>query len=404
MRVLIASFYQPGTGGYWNYIYQLQQGLQLAGHEVEIFCRHPKTAQYCLLTVGKRIERCGIRSFVKEKSLPYFLQMNAAGSKITELEMDKYSLELAAAYMGLSNYDLIHAQDVISARALSRVKPQGLPLVTTIHGVYSEDLLRAFPELINDPAYVRYGPMLEQWGVLSSWLVIVPSHAMKDWFCSHFQLSADKFRVVKHGMEIATFFQKMDWLCELERPKGKKVLVCVSRLSEEKGHVVLMGALHRLKQVRNDWVCWVIGNGPMMSTLQQICRESDLDQHVLFLGDRNDVPAILKKADIFVMASFQESLSYAIMEAQLAGKPVTATQVGGIPEIIEHEVTGLLFKSGDMDALCNNLIRLLADEGLAKTLGARARSEAEKGYSLQDMVNKTLTIYEEVCHGNGYRS
>lgn len=402
MKILLASFFQPSVGGYWNYINQLRSGLQQRPeYEVDLLCIQPMTQNYALNYMEKILDKDKVIPIVREQTRPRFKEMNISGT-VAELETNIYGYRFAALYFGLSQYDLIHAQDVLTARSLRRVRPQHTPLITTIHGIYSDELIRISSDIRQDARSMKYCNTLEQWGVESSSLVIVPSHAMKNTIAARICGHTEKFRVVKHGMDIAAFLHRMNAGSSIAKSSNKKVIACVARLSEEKGPDVLIKALRKLKQEDTSWECWIIGDGPMMPWLKEMCQLWNLNDDVHFMGDRSDVPALLNQADLFVLASRQESLGYAVMEAQLAGKPIVAARTGGIPEIVEHGVTGLLSPSEDSEQLKNNLLELLRNHSLSQSLGERARAMAEQNYSLECMVDNTRKIYEEARRAEAF--
>jgi glycosyltransferase involved in cell wall biosynthesis len=141
----------------------------------------------------------------------------------------------------------------------------------------------------------------------------------------------------------------------LGRPHNKTVIACAARLSEEKGHKYLLEALAKLKQERNDWVCWLMGDGKLREELEQQTKELNLEQQVLFMGKQQNVPALLKMVDICVLPSIQDNLPFAVMEAQLAGKPMIVTDAGGLPEMVQHQVNGLVAKAGDSESIYQNI-------------------------------------------------
>lgn len=316
---------------------------------------------------------------------------------IADLEQRVYCYELAALYLDVSQYDIIHAQDVLSARAISRIIPPGVPLVTTIHGHYSRELSRSFPQLTQQADYSIYFESLELWGIVPSSLVIFPSFAIRKAYENVYRRHQDKFRVVTHGLDISPFLAQSGQAAVVEKPQNKRLLVCVARLNWEKGVDDLITALRNLNAVRDDWICWIIGGGFMYMELQQMVEAYGLQNQVIFFGERDDVPELLKQADLFVLASRQESLGFAIMEAQLAGKPVIATRVGGVPEIVEHGVSGLLSEPGNPEAISANILRVLSDESYAKMLGDNGHKSAMKRYPLREMIAKTIDVYEEAC-------
>ncbi len=117
-------------------------------------------------------------------------------------------------------------------------------------------------------------------------------------------------------------------------------------------------------------------------------------QHaVTFLGHRDDVPARLAEADIFVLPSRSEAFPNAVLEAMAAGLPIVASGVGGILELIDDGRTGLLVRPGDAEALAERLCVLMEDEALASRLGAAARNEAHARYSFDRMVSGFEHIY-----------
>ncbi|WP_231571056.1 glycosyltransferase family 4 protein [Gordoniibacillus kamchatkensis] len=179
-----------------------------------------------------------------------------------------------------------------------------------------------------------------------------------------------------------------------------KVLVCPARLVHVKGHKHLFEALALLKGERSDWVCWLLGDGPLRDELTQQCRALGLGEHVQFLGTRSDVPAILGSADVFVLPSLQENLPFSVMEAQIAGKAIVVSDAGGIPEMVEHGTTGLISPAGQSEPMFHNLKRVLADDVLRKRLGEQAKQWAMHHWSIETMMKKTLDVYDSVIQRN----
>jgi hypothetical protein len=129
-----------------------------------------------------------------------------------------------------------------------------------------------------------------------------------------------------------------------------------------------------------------------------------MEKEVLFLGNRADVPALLSAADICVLASIQENCPYAVMEAQVAGRAMIASAVGGIPEMIRHGETGLLSEAGSSDSLFRQLRQALDDDELRKGLGERAHIWGANQWSLERMQTQTTAVYERACKELAQRS
>ncbi|MNN53374.1 D-inositol 3-phosphate glycosyltransferase [compost metagenome] len=120
-----------------------------------------------------------------------------------------------------------------------------------------------------------------------------------------------------------------------------------------------------------------------------------LQDRITMLGDRKDVPALLRQSDAVVLPSLQDNLPFSIMESQLSGVPVIASNAGGIPEMISHQKTGLLFDSGDDEQLARQISVLLNDAGLRTRLASEALQWAGKHWSSDTLLKRTLGVYNK---------
>ena len=111
------------------------------------------------------------------------------------------------------------------------------------------------------------------------------------------------------------------------------------------------------------------------------------------LGARNDVPKLLKQADIFMLISDWEGLPLSILEAMRAGLPVIASDVGGVKEAVEDDVNGFLIPKGDAGLLKDRLISLLSSEELRLRMGKASRKKFQRGFTISQMVEKTISVY-----------
>jgi glycosyltransferase involved in cell wall biosynthesis len=177
-------------------------------------------------------------------------------------------------------------------------------------------------------------------------------------------------------------------------PNNKFILACTARLVPLKGHHFLLVSLAKLKRQRQDWVCWLIGEGPLRNQLQQQANRLGLGEHVKFLGNQKNVAALLKEADLFVFPSLQDNMPYAVMEAQLAGIPVVATDAGGIPEMIKNDETGLISPMKDSDSLYQNINRLMENTELRAFLANNAKNWAIDNWPIEKMIKNTIAVYQ----------
>jgi glycosyltransferase involved in cell wall biosynthesis len=150
----------------------------------------------------------------------------------------------------------------------------------------------------------------------------------------------------------------------------------VGRLSPEKGPDVFLRAAWLVAHARNDAAFVVVGDGPLRAELERTATDLGIAERTHFLGERHDVAELLRSFAMLVVSSHAEGMPLALMEAMAAGLPVVATSVGGVPELIEHERTGLLAAPGDAAQLAAHVEALLADPARRMALGSRGRSRA----------------------------
>ncbi|MEM1964379.1 MAG: glycosyltransferase [Candidatus Caldarchaeum sp.] len=173
------------------------------------------------------------------------------------------------------------------------------------------------------------------------------------------------------------------------------VIVHVGRFNVQKNHEMLLRAFARLRWAEPTYL-WLLGDGELMEPMRALARELQIEDRVRFWGIRSDVAAILNASDIFVLPSRWEGLPLSLMEAMAAGLPVVATAVGGVPEIVEHGVSGFLVPNEDEAALVEALQRLIDTPELRRAMGARARARAQERFDARAMTRAYEALYESI--------
>lgn len=168
----------------------------------------------------------------------------------------------------------------------------------------------------------------------------------------------------------------------------------VSRSRPVKGLTHLVEAAARVAAVRPDVRWLVVGGGPQMQQLQDLAKALGVVDRIFFEGVREDIPDLLHAMDIFVLPSLSEGFGLAAMEAMASGLPVVCSRVGGLPELVSHEETGLLVPPGDSAALAEGVLRLLADRDLRERLAARAIDQASR-YDNRVACDRLFDLYEQ---------
>jgi glycosyltransferase involved in cell wall biosynthesis len=178
-------------------------------------------------------------------------------------------------------------------------------------------------------------------------------------------------------------------------PPDGPIVGVVARLEPEKGHPTLLEAWPSVLAAVPDATLLVVGEGSRREALQVMAIELGVADRVVFTGRRDDVPAVTAALDVAVLPSYREALGLTILEAMALSRPVVASNVGGIPEMIEDGVTGLLVPPHDPDALAAAIVRLLRDHPLADTLGRAGHDLVHERFCIELMVDAVERIYDE---------
>ncbi|MCS6923443.1 MAG: glycosyltransferase [Fimbriimonadales bacterium] len=209
--------------------------------------------------------------------------------------------------------------------------------------------------------------------------------------------------VIPNGIPLWEYRQDAErrpqWRHQEHIPSDATVVVCVASLRPAKNHPMLLKAFARIAHKRDVYLLVAGGEHPASrehaQAVKRLASDLGITDRVRFLGTRTDVPAILNASDIFVLASHYEGNPLSVMEAMAAGLPPVCTAVGGVPELIQHERTGLLVPPEDEVALAEALDRLIADAPLRRQLGAAAREYACAHFDVKTMVRAYEQFYLE---------
>jgi len=211
----------------------------------------------------------------------------------------------------------------------------------------------------------------------------------------------DKVRVIHNGVDPAALRGADGTVARSELGRGSgNVLTMIGRLSSPKDPFTVLEALRRAELPCH---LLLVGRGELLPAVQDRIAQLCLADKVILTGERRDVPAILAASDVLVLSSRWEGLPYTIIEAMMAGLPVVATRVGGVPELVEDGVTGFLVAPQDSVKLAEALQKLLDDPELRRKMGEAGRAKALKEFTLDRMLAETQKVYEEVIRERGHR-
>jgi L-malate glycosyltransferase len=298
---------------------------------------------------------------------PYCL---ALASRMAEVASE-YDLDLLHVH-----YAIPHSVSAMLARGMMASKrKRPLPFVTTLHGT---DIT-----LVGiDRSY--FG--ITKYSIEESDAVTSISNQLR-------QQTIDVFGVTK-PIEVIHNFINPTLYCPQQQTVHPPRLIHLSNFRPVKR---VLDCVRILAEVRRsvDAELWMVGDGPDRGAAERLAHDLGLIGHIRFLGKRNDVPALLRQADVLLMPSEMESFGLAALEAMASGVIPIGTRVGGVPELIEDGETGFLCNTGDIDAMAAHAVSIFEDAGSSETMRHAARQSAEGRFSTERIIPQYEALYAQ---------
>ncbi len=226
--------------------------------------------------------------------------------------------------------------------------------------------------------------------------VMVNCSAVRELIAAEDVIDLGKIRIIRNGVDFERFAFSEGNRENLFPGVGKHrtlIAVVANMHSTVKGHPLLIDAARTICRTFPEVVFVLIGDGEMRAKFEERVKSLDLALNFFFLGQRNDVPEVLKCCDLFVLPSKAEGLPNAVLEAMAACLPVVATRVGGVSEIIENGVTGLLVEPESADSLISAICRLLGDRALQRRLAVAGQENARCLFSFDRVLQDLEQLY-----------
>jgi sugar transferase (PEP-CTERM/EpsH1 system associated) len=233
--------------------------------------------------------------------------------------------------------------------------------------------------------------------------VVAVGAAVRQALIANEGLPAERVAVITNGIDLAPYAGPAPDRDAVRRELGAGpddwLIVQVARLDYLKDHATALRALaHAVGRLPNARLV-LVGDGPERPAIERLRAEAGLADRVWLLGPRGDVPRLLRAADLFLLTSISEGIPLTVIEAMAAGLPVVATRVGGVPEVVDDGVTGLLAAAGDAGALAAHLVALAGQPDQAREMGRRGRDRAWAVFSEERMVDAYARLYREMAGG-----
>lgn len=297
-------------------------------------------------------------------------------------------------------YHIVHTHNS-KAGFLGRLaaKLAAVPVIVhTVHGF-------AFHE--QEPLW-RQGLFRNLERLASHWCdkMIFISEPLIDWALRERIVGQDKIIKIYSGIDLNQFCPANEDVKNKIRQKWKlnrndPVIGIVSKLWEGKGHTVLLEAFRALKKRITNARLVIVGEGYLYDDLLRMVKLNGLGDSVLFTGFQMDVSEILATFDVAVLPSFFEGMGRVLLEAMAMEKPVVASRVGGIPDLVKDGVNGVLVTPGNVQELAGAIEKIVTDKGLAQKMGREGRKRIKEQFSSEVMARSIERVYHELTTVKG---
>jgi len=308
--------------------------------------------------------------------------------------------------------DLIHSHTAHMPDILLQFSDIKIPIVTTIHTTIKgqrEGTKRSgarFRELeTSEKATIFLYPFLrliEKIYFMKDRYYITASNWMKEQVLRLYPKLRGKIHVIHNAIDTEFWKRKRNYESKRDELGMENIILYVGRLLALKGIKDTINVMPRILKEERDTLFMFIGPGNKDIYKKMLNKMGVPKRNYAFLGykSRDELLNYYSMATVFVLPSYSENMPMTLLEAMSCSLPVVATKVGGIPEVVDHNVNGILINPGNIDELTHSLIYLLQDKSLRTRLGFYARKKIEEKFSWKKIVPKVIEVYERAIMSN----
>jgi glycosyltransferase involved in cell wall biosynthesis len=303
-------------------------------------------------------------------------------------------------FMKKNPYHIVHTHNS-KAGFVGRLsaKLAGVPVIVhTVHGFSFHD---------KEPTW-RQWLFRNAERLASHWCdcMIFISQPLVDWALKERIANHKKIVKIYSGIELDRFTPVTEEETKRLREKwglGERdaVVGIVSKLWDGKGHALLIEAFREIRQKKREAKLLMVGEGYLLKSLRELVDKYKLNDAVVFTGFQAEVAQIIATFDVAVLPSLFEGMGRVVVEAMAMEKPVVASRVGGIPDLVEHGVNGYLVSPGDVKELEHAVFKLLNDPSLARRMGKEGRRKISNQFSAATMADSIDRVYRELLSRKG---
>lgn len=366
----------PTFGG--SGVVATELGLALAnkGNEVH-FITYNQPVRLNLLTKNVHFHEVYVEEYPLFHYQPYEL---ALSSKLVSI-VEQYQLNLLHVH-----YAIPHAYAAFMAQKMLAEKGINIPFVTTLHGT----------DITLVGSHPSYKTAVE-FSINNSNAVTTVSDSLKNDTLRLFNIKKD-IDVIYNFIDVNKYPKVQSEVCNRDSlaKKNERIITHVSNFRPVKRVFDVIKIFNEIqKSIPSKLV--LVGDGPERENIDLLCKELNIKDQVIFLGNSNDVNRILCYSDLFVLPSETESFGLAALEAMAAKTPVISTNSGGLPEVNLHGYTGFLSNVGDVKDMAKNAITILKDDQTLEQFKTNASLHSEK-FTLERILPQYMNVYERVLN------
>jgi glycosyltransferase involved in cell wall biosynthesis len=232
--------------------------------------------------------------------------------------------------------------------------------------------------------------------------ITAPSQSIAKQMRDEYGIAKSDTHVIPNGVDLTTYKISADKIRtdlrgKLELPQDVKIMASVGWLKPVKGHQYLLEAFSIFtKEASKKWILVLLGEGELEEELRDQAKKLSILDDVYFVGFQDNVQDWLGASDLMVSATLSEGLSNALIEATATGLPIVATNVGGNPEVVEHDFNGLLVEPENSLALCQAIKSIASNENMYVEMSKNSRIKAERDFSNDAMVTSLEQLYKKL--------
>jgi len=358
MRILHTEW-SDGLGGQEKRVLAEAAGLAARGHYVVIVCRaHARIRDEAI--------KLGIDTHTLPMRKPYDLASMVNLSKF----LKEKNFDVVNTHSGVDSWIGGVASRMAKVPALVRTRHLNIPLKRNLF-----NFVHYLPDVYITCGDNMRNTLVSKCGFPESRVVSIPTGVSPEFF------DVRKNREAKSRYGLDT---------------NSVVITNVGILRSVKGHEVTLKSVKAVTGAFPDAKFLIVGDGPRKDALVNFARELGIQRHVVFSGFIENIPEVYSFSDVAILSSWSEGLPQGLLQAMAAAVPVVATKVGGVPEVVIHEKTGILVEPGDHEGLAKGIIRILHDPDLAAKMTGTARDLVMKEHSVGHMIDKIEALYENL--------